>query len=305
MRWVHVRKLAWLAALAVLTSVTGFGQTTASPAFPGSPAFEVSSIKPSDPKAPPSNARGGPGTSDPGQMSYTNLPLSSILMRACGMDSDQIIGPPSLRSQKYDIVAKIPPGTTRDQFNLMLINLLTERFHMAVHHETREFQGYELVIAKNGPKLKKSSVADSTLADEHPGPAAIKDLGDGNLRLDSPGMAMRPVFGARVLSNHLMARAQTLPDLARWLGPMMRTHIVDKTGLAGRYDFTLDYSLDPNGSPGAPFPSNVPGAPDIPDNSAPYVLDSVQEQLGLKLQPAKILLDTVIVDSVDNAPTEN
>jgi uncharacterized protein (TIGR03435 family) len=223
-----------------------------------------------------------------------------------GIESwDQIVGPLSLRSQKYDIVAKIPPGTTSEQFKLMLINLLTVRFHMAVHHETREFDGYELVIAKNGPKLKKSSPADSTLADEHPGPPVVKDLGDGHFRLDSPGMAMRPIFGSRVPSTHLMARAQTLTDVARFLGPFMRTRIVDKTGLAGRYDFTLDYSLDPTGSPGAPFPSNVPGAPDNPDNSAPYFRDAVQAQLGLKLQPVKIPLDTVIVDSVDNAPTEN
>jgi uncharacterized protein (TIGR03435 family) len=89
------------------------------------------------------------------------------------------------------------------------------------------------------------------------------------------------------------------------LGSTMSTHIVDKTGLAGRYDFALDYSIDPIGSSGAPLPSNVPGAPDIPDHSAPYILDSVQAQLGLKLQPAKIPVDTVIVDSVDNAPTEN
>lgn len=301
MRRVHVRKLARVAALAVLTNVTSFGQAA------GSPAFEAASIKPSDPKAPQANASGGPGTSDPGQVSYTNLPLSSVLMRAYdGIESsDQIIGPPSLRSQKYDIVAKIPPGTTREQFNLMLINLLTERFHMVVHQETREIQGYELVMAKNGPKLKKSSVADSTLANGHPGPAVIKDLGDGNFRLDSPGMVWRPIFVARVQSFHLMARAGSLPDLARMLGPMMRTHIVDKTGLAGRYDFTLDYSLDPTGSLGTPFPSNVPGAPDIPDNSAPYILDSVQAQLGLKLQPAKVPLVTVIVDSVDIAPTEN
>ena len=305
MRRVHVRKLARMAALAVLTNFAGFGQTAVSP------AFEVASIKPSDPKATQANVRGGPGTSDPGQVSYTNLPLSSILMRAYnGIESsDQIIGPPSLRSQKYDIVAKIPPGTPREQFNLMLINLLTERFHMAVHRETREIQGYEMVIAKNGPKLKKSSVADSTFADEHPDPAVIqpvvKDLGDGNYRLDSPGMVWRPIFMARVQSFHLMARAQRLPDLARMLGPMMRTHIVDKTGLAGRYDFTLDFSTDPNGVSGAPFPSNVPGAPDIPDNSASYILDSVQAQLGLKLQPAKVPVETVIVDSADNAPTAN
>ena len=223
-----------------------------------------------------------------------------------GIESwDQIIGPPSLRSQKYDIVAKIPPGTTKQQFQLMLINLLTERFHMAVHREMREVRGYELTIARNGPRLKKSSVTDSTLADEHPAPPIIKDLGDGNLRLDSPGMVWRPIFGARVQSFHLMARAQTLPDLARMLGPMMRSYIVDKTSLAGRYDFTLDFSVDPNGSPGAPLPSNVSGAPDIPDNSASYVLDSVQAQLGLKLQPAKVLVATVTVDSVDNAPAEN
>jgi hypothetical protein len=70
MRRVHVGKLALIAALAVLTNITGFGQT------PGTPAFEVASIKPSDPKAPPGvNVRGGPGSSDPGQVSYTNFPL--------------------------------------------------------------------------------------------------------------------------------------------------------------------------------------------------------------------------------------
>ena len=251
MRRVHIQKLARVATVAVLTNLASFGQTA------GSPAFEVASIKPSDPKAPPGvTVHGGPGTSDPGQVSYTNIPLSSILMRACnGIESwEQIIGPPLLRTQKYDIVAKIPPGTTSEQFKLMLINLLTERFHMAVHHEMREFEGYELVIAKNGPKLKKSSPADSTLADEHPGPAAIKDLGDGSLRLDSPGMVIQPIFMARVQSFHLMVRAQTLTDVAGFLGPFMRTRIVDKTGLPGRYDFTLDYSLDPTGSPGSPGP---------------------------------------------------
>ena len=281
---IPIRRSAVLTlVLGTISSVVTLGQSIVLP------TFEVASVRPSDPKAGPAHIQGGPGTSDPGHATYTNLPLSSLLIRAYGISSDQIIGPPSLRSGKYDIVAKVPPGTTKEQFNLMLINLIVERFNMVVHHEMKEFQGYELIVARNGPKLKKSSAADSDIADRTPlGPSKLKTGANGYPELDGPGMTMPPILNARVRSTHMMARAQTLSTLARVLGDYLSSHIVDSTGLAGRYDFTLDYSLDPQGSSGEPIPSRTPGLPDIPDNSAPYILDALQAQLGLKLQPAKI-----------------
>jgi len=274
-------------ALPALLSLAAFAQSG------NIPAFEVASVKPADPKSAPTNIRGGPGTSDPGQIAWTNVALSHLLTSAYGMSSDdQIAGPPGLKSDRYDIVAKLPPGTTKEQFHQMLLNLLAERFHMVLHHETRDFQGYELVVGKGGPKLKKSSAADSTLAEEHPGPTVVKDLGNDRFELESPGWTERAIFGAHG-HMRLMARAQTLSDLSSMLVLFLRCHLVDKTGLTGRYDFTLDASPDPSASL------------DTADDSAPYILDAVQEQLGLKLQPVKIPLDTVIVDSVDKTPTEN
>jgi uncharacterized protein (TIGR03435 family) len=217
-------------------------------------------------------------------------------MRAFGLWSwDQVVGAASLRTSKFDIAATVPAGTTKDQFATMLVNLLTERFHMVLHRETREFPAYDLVVAKNGPKLKASSAADSALAEQGPGPPLTRQDPDGQWHLDNPGMLMRPIFGTRAQSYVLMVRAQTLGEVTRFLEGFVQAPIVDKTGLTGRYDFSLNYRLD----------AIVPGGPDTLDNTPPYILDAVQLQLGLKLQPAKIPLDTVVVDSFDPVPTEN
>lgn len=258
-------------------------------------SFEAASVKPADPKS-TQDARGGPGTSDPGELRLTNLPLTSVLIRAFGLaSSDQIAGPPSLRTSKYDILAKIPAGTTKDQYGAMLMNLLAERFHMVLHRETRDYPGYELVVAKNGPRMKQSSTADAALAKQNHGPVAVTQSADGQWHMDGPGIAMRPIFGMKVASYHLIARAQTVGEMARFLGGLMQSHLVDKTGLSGRYDFTLDYMLD----------ANVATAPETLDNTPPYILDSVQSQLGLRLLPVKVPLDTVVVDSFDTVPTDN
>ena len=122
------------------------------------PAFEVASVK----RAPPYvdgadyQMHGGPGTNDPGRITYPRTWLPRLLTKAYGVLQDQISGPDWLETEAYSIVAKIPPSTTADQFNLMLQNLLAERFHLTLHHETREFQVYSLLVAKGGPKMKPS-----------------------------------------------------------------------------------------------------------------------------------------------------
>ena len=234
--------------------------------------------------------RGGIGSSDPGQIAYTNTTLRSLLYVAWfGMGSDQITSPPWFGSEKFDIVAKIPRGTSLEQFRLMLQNLLADRFHMVIHHSTKEFQGYELVVGKNGPKMKESSQADSSMVDQPAsGPPAAPDA-KGDLRLTRPGM----VFLSRGQSTHLMAKAQTPSDLAPYLGNFLHSHVVDKTGLTGRYDFTLDFAQD------------ATGPADLAADSAPAIPVALQDQLGLKLEPKKVLLDTVTVDSADRVPTEN
>src|ERR1017187_1636471 len=120
------------AGLIVLTACAAFGQAAAE-----SPTFEVASVKPAEPQAMGMmrvRMSGGPGTPDPGQLTYSNVSLKDILINAYAVKGYQINGPKWLDSERFDIVAKIPKGATKEQFQLMLQNLLAERFKLTLHH---------------------------------------------------------------------------------------------------------------------------------------------------------------------------
>jgi len=116
------------------------------------------------------NMRGGPDTADPGQIMFTSVTLMNVLLRAYDGKCFQVVGPDWLNSERYDVLAKVPEGTSKEQCNLMLQHLLAERFHLSAHQEKRQLQGYELVVGKSGSKLKASSEIDAGNADEagHP-----------------------------------------------------------------------------------------------------------------------------------------
>jgi uncharacterized protein (TIGR03435 family) len=119
-------------------------------------SFEVATIKPARPDAQYTGPRGGPGTSDPGRFSIESMALRDLIAYAYNVRSFQISGPAWVEKPRYEVVAKVPPGATRDQFNLMLQSLLTERFNMKFHRETKAHAAYELVAIRNGLKLKPS-----------------------------------------------------------------------------------------------------------------------------------------------------
>ena len=279
-----------------LSCVAAFGQPASQP------AFEVASVKPAAPQANGQNRltmRGGPGSDDPSQISYTNVYLMSILRIAYGAYFYQIVGPSWLGVNGYDISAKLPPGTTKEQFNQMLINLLAERFHLTLHHESRDVQGYELLTGKNGSKLKESTAADSDgVAATPSGPA--KTDAKGFPQLDHPGVAMTMKMepNAKMPSVLMTFQAQPLAGLLRTLGEELGRPVVDKTGLVGKYDFTLEFA------PETRTPSTQASA-EPPDQSGPGILTATQEQLGLKLESRKVPFDMLIIDSVDKVPTAN
>ena len=124
--------------------------------------------------------RGGPGSPDPGQITYSNVSLKQVLTNAYGIKSYQVSGPKWLDSERFDIVAKIAMGATKEQFQMMLQNLLAERFKLAVHHETKELPIYALVVGKGGPKLKE------TVDDARRRKAGLRDRVDLWLRAASP-----------------------------------------------------------------------------------------------------------------------
>lgn len=197
----------------------------------------------------------------------------------------QVSGAPGwAESEKYDIDAKMDEATieafkklTREQSvaqrRLMLQSLLAERFKLKVSHSNKEAPIYALVVAKNGPKLTQS-------ADSASGPAGAR----GQFRF-APG--------------ELNAVGMLLSNLADQLGREVGRQVVDKTGLQGRYDFTLHWTPDtPAGGPGGPD-----GAPP-PDSSGPSIFTALQEQLGLKLESQKGPVETLVIESVER-PSEN
>jgi uncharacterized protein (TIGR03435 family) len=213
-----------------------------------------------------------------------------------GGESYKIVRPDWLPSAYFTVTATLPPGTTKEQYRLMMENLLIDRFHMVAHHETKPLDAYELTVGKNGPKLTPSSAADTALAEQTPTGSLLTGTKDakGYPQLARPGMQGAGVRIPGIVAIHLMARAQTLGDLARYLSGFAGAPVVDKTGLTGRYDFVLDFTPEGMRQPEADAPDRVPHIP-----------DALAAQLGLKLEAKKIPLDAIVIDSIDRVPTGN
>src|SRR5580658_2019605 len=125
------------------------------------PTFDAASVKPAAPPDGRGGRRvgmtGGPGTDTPGRINFENIGLGAVIGKAYDVKYYQIAGPGWFESERFNIIATVPPGATQEQFRLMLQNLLADRFKLALHKETREMQIYSLGVAKNGPKLKQAT----------------------------------------------------------------------------------------------------------------------------------------------------
>jgi len=270
-------------------------------AFGQSPTFEVASVKPSTPGWEKGGvyfgpARGGPGTPDPGQITWSYPTLKTLIMTAYDVKAYQVTGPVWLDNERYDVIAKVPPGATQQQVNVMWENLLAERFGAVLHHEPKEFQVDELVVAKGGSKLSETAWDPATPLP--PGPPQTKG---GELL--TPG-AIVTIFPGPSPKAHMVAKAQPISKLTTMLANDRRRPVIDKTGLTGNYDFDLEYTPDLSGFP--PLPSGGPTAPaDTASVPIPDLAAAVQQQLGLRLVPGKAMLDVVVIDKIEKVPTAN
>jgi len=215
-----------------------------------------------------------------------------ILLTAFGVEDDRIIGAPSwVNTNRYDIEAKVAPedAPKRDKLkgedrNAMLIPLLTGRFNLKYRHETRELPMYALVVAKGGPKLTKGEPLP---------PGGIKPA-DGE-----PKDAAKEHFKIMTVPGHLEANSMPmylLADVLTRLNVLGRI-VVDKTGLTGNYNFTLQWTSD-----NLPFPvmSDAYGLGGTAKDAAPSSLfTALQEQLGLKLESEKDHVDVIVIDHID------
>ena len=123
--------------------------------------FEVVSVKPAEPFQSGTNpfmTHGGPGTDDPGRLTMSRTALSSLILRAYGLDVDQLKGSAwvsDAMNNGFALVATMPASTTQEQFCGMVRNLLRDRFHFAFHFEKQSRPGYELTVLPGGPKFKQ------------------------------------------------------------------------------------------------------------------------------------------------------
>jgi uncharacterized protein (TIGR03435 family) len=314
------------AGLIIFTSCAAFGQAAAE-----SPTFEVASVKPAEP-SPMGQIRvmmrGGPGSGDPGQITYSNVSLKNVLMNAYAVKGYQINGPKWLDSERFDIVAKIPKGATKEQFQLMLQNLLAERFKLALHHETKELPMYALVLGKGGSKMKESVEDDAAAPGAAPPPPPPGSDGAGpvmnRLKVGADGMPQLPANMGKnnmmmMMTNgrmRLVASHRPVSALAEMLGNQLGFPVVDATGLKANYDFNLDFAPEGMNGPMGIMPVPPPqhdGGPGggggpmavAPDMAGPSIFTALQEQLGLKLEQRKGPADLLVIDRLEKVPTEN
>ena len=200
----------------------------------------------------------------------------------------QLAAPDWAEEFRFDIDAKVPSGAPKESLRPMLREMLADRFALKVHTQPTEIQGYELVIAKKGHKLAEAAPEGSTERPQ-PGPDGFyrANLGTDGFPAPIPG-----VPGVWIVRSR--ARAQwyriTTEKLADNLISQVGKPIEDGTGLKGPYDISLHWLMNPR-------PDMESGGPDL--------FEALQQQLGLKLQPKKIMIQAVVVDHLEKVPTAN
>jgi len=298
--------LAFFISCAALAALA---QTT-SPTQP-MPSFEVASVKPAAPLN-MNGGRGRGGRGSPGQVMFTNAPMTRLLMSAYGVKKYQISGPSWMDTERFDIVAKLPEGAKREDGNLMLQNLLAERFKLSVHRENKDLPIYTLVAAKNGPKMNESAEVpapkDGDVAPPITTPLSQRKMGPDGFPIMPAGGRGDLIIQVAPGRMRMKVTMETMAQFADFLSNELDRPVMDTTGLTKNYDFILVYAPEPGGGRGPmrimAAPPSDGGTPADPD-AAPTLLVALQEQLGLKLEQKKGPVELLVIDHVEKTPTEN
>jgi len=337
------KRRAFSAGTATLALVTALAVAQT----PAAPSFEVASVKSAGPIVPRDIASGhvNLGMSiDGSRVSFSGLPLATLMIQAFAVKPYQISGPDWMATERFDIVAKLPDGATQAQVPAMLQALLADRFKMTFHRESRELAVYALVVGKGGSRLKEAepepTPAPSSEPDKTPG-ISIGALGPGGgpMRISPEGrgrgaVITAPQFGTMKIgmgqdgAMHLEASHMTVATLTDLLTTFVDRPVVDQTELKGAYQVTLDLSIEDlmgvmrsrgmamgMGMPGGPMPpgampgagaaaGGAPSAATASDPSGGAIFSAVQK-LGLKLEPRKAPVELVVIDHMEKSPTEN
>jgi uncharacterized protein (TIGR03435 family) len=281
------------------------------------PAFEVASVKP-NPGCQNKRPNNGTFTPSPDQLEIPCVSLKRLILTAYGTFGDGVTidpqplhmegGPSWIQSEFYSVSAKAeaPPAHPQMMDGPMLQVLLEERFRLKTHREMREMPVYAMALGKSGLKLQPLAEAACTPIDlVHPqgqpkpgeppnicGVMMIRPNETGNMKLD--------------------VRGSTMTRFAQWLSQLSDRTVIDKTGIAGKFDFHLEFTPDPN-MPGQRFlvgprgdmaGAANPSKPLPPPEAGPNLFVALQQQIGLKLTPEKGPVGVLVVDHAEK-PTAN
>jgi uncharacterized protein (TIGR03435 family) len=292
-----------------VVGVAGLAQFSSAPPSAGAasaskkhPAFEVISIRRHTSESGPVQV--GP---TPNGFRSIGLPMFGIFQWAYALPNqpgllrgDLIVGAPGwLTGELYDVVAKVDqadlaewqkPAMRQTMLRAMLQAMLAERCKVVVHYGSKEVPVYDLVIAKGGPKFKKAeTVNEAELRQKHPAGGMMR--GSGTMAMQGPNRTQFYAISMAILANTILPSVADRP-------------VVDKTGLTGYYDLALASSAlrrpPPPPPPGASQPLDAPSLP--PEDES--IFAALPNALGLRLQPAKGQLETLLIDHVER-PSEN
>ena len=266
MRFAAMSSVAIVCSLAI-SACAVLGQSV--PA--GGDRFDVASIHRGSDTPEFIDAKFLPG----GRFQATNMHLKSLIALAWNVRDEQVSGAPGwVETENFTISAEgaaPTPGSNESETDIgrrRLQSLLAERFGLIVRHETRDVQGYVLVVARGGVRMQKSELQES--------------------------------HGVRFAGPSEAIAAGVEMDLIRRVFSVLLTRpVVDETALAGRYDFHLRWTKVPG--------ETNPGFSEDARNQSgdgPSLFTAIQEQLGLRLESRKVPADAIVVDRVER-PTEN
>jgi uncharacterized protein (TIGR03435 family) len=240
------------------------------------PEFDAATVRPYAPQTPDGGLKMIGTQADPGMVRMMAMRLLDLVCQAYHVKYYQVEGPAWTKTERYDITAKMPAGTPPETRRLMEQNLLADRFHLSVHHETKEVQVYALVVGKNGLKMQPVPA-------DRPGPG-------GYTRFHGPG--------------HIECVKISLPAFADMISGFADHPVIDKTDVKDLFDFKLDFAMDPALLMAPGFTPKPAPRTESADQDLPSLFTAVQT-LGLRLEPKKESMDIIVIDHAEKTPTEN
>jgi uncharacterized protein (TIGR03435 family) len=252
-------RLSLVTALLVQLGVIAIAQGQPTQSY-----FEVASVRPSQQDVGPDY--NNQITFSPGRFTGRNVTLRRLVAEAWQCQLDQVFGPPWLDHNEYDIAARVPEGVSKEQISLMLRSLLSERFHLKEHSDTRQMRVYELMIGQGGPRI-------------HP-------IAPGSAVTGGSGVHFRGDVRhfADLLAVQFSIPAADSPNVPARSGGS-QIPVLDKTGLQGIYEFSLDLR------------------PELGTDAFTAWKRALEDQLGLRIESRKADVAVIVVDDAAKIPT--